>query len=104
MKLSISKDMTAERLKARAELDEVFLPRISEVLGPKAALYAAKYAAALAGSAHDAEAIIAKHEAATAKIMQIEARRQELQGRIDAARTTFELQDILTNAQGGIHA
>lgn len=99
MKLSISKDMAAERLKARAALDELFLPRINEVLGPKAALYALKYAAALAGSAPDAEAIIAKHEAAMATIMQIEARRQELQGRINDAATVSEIDRVLKEAR-----
>jgi hypothetical protein len=98
MKLVLKKDMAAERTMARARLDDILVPRINEMLGPKAALYALKYAAALAGAAPDAEAIIANHEAATAAVMTIEDQRQALQARIENAATVFDLEEILAEA------
>ncbi|GGB00778.1 hypothetical protein GCM10011491_31210 [Brucella endophytica] len=105
MKITLKKDMDKERKAARAHLDELFAPRIEAALGPKAALYAVKYAAALAGCGgwstplvpHAAEAaiIIEKHHEMHKGLALIEAERQALQAEIDSADNCIQLQAIL---------
>ena len=106
MKLTLTKDIGAERKRARALLDEKFAALHAEVLGPKAALYAVKYAAAIAylggtvspliASRAEAEAIVAKNTDMQAALAAIEADRQRLQAEIDSAATAHELDLILS--------
>ncbi|MFC7067467.1 hypothetical protein [Brucella rhizosphaerae] len=106
MKLSLKKDMTWERSKARLRLDAQFQSRIIEAIGDKAALYAVKYASALAymngmpspliESAEEAQAIIAKNTEMQSRLAVIETERQALQTQIDKAGTMHDLARFLS--------
>ena len=106
MKISLKKDMAWERLRARQRLDDIFLPKINEVTGGKAALYTVKYTAAMSlingvpspliADQQEAEAIIAKNALMQSSLALIETERQALQAKIDQAETTHELALILS--------
>ncbi|WP_273794689.1 hypothetical protein [Brucella intermedia] len=105
MKIALKKDMARERLVARERIDQLFAARLEAALGPKAALYAVKYAAALAVSnGHssplvmslgDAHTVIQKNEAMQAALASVENERQTLQAKIDQAESAREIETIL---------
>lgn len=105
MKISLKKDMAWERLKARHRLDDIFLPKINEVIGEKSALYAVKYTAAmglingvsspLIADLKEAEAIITKNAFMQERLASIETERQALQAQIDLAQTPSEIDKLL---------
>lgn len=105
MKIALKKDMTRERQAARERVDQLFAARIEAALGPKATLYAVKYAAALAVSngyssplvmsLGDAQTVIQKNEAMQAALASVENERQALQAEIDRAQSAREIEAIL---------
>ncbi|WP_043062087.1 hypothetical protein [Brucella anthropi] len=105
MKIALTKDMARERQAAREQLDQLFAARIEAALGPKATLYAVKYAAALAvlngdgspliAGAAEAETVIRKNHDMQAALASVESERQTLQAEIDRAKTAREIETIL---------
>lgn len=105
MKIVLKKDIAKERQMAREQLDHFFAMRIATAIGPKAELYAVKYAAALAFSnghasplienAAEAEAIIQKNHDMQAALASVESERQALQAEIDHAATARDIETIL---------
>lgn len=102
MKIVGKKDIHAERVKARQVVDFVFIPRITEAMGPKFALYQAKaimaktnLGEAFLSPSDDRKDIIDRFNALSQRVATIEAERQDTQARIDNAITVAEIEKIL---------
>lgn len=95
MKMTFGKNLASEKLKARARLDQTFLPRINELMGPKWLLYQGKYLAAKSDpSLPDADEIVTRFEQLLAELSALEAERQLLQAQIDACETVPQMEEI----------
>ena len=101
MKITGKKDIAAERLRGRAAIDAVYVPRINAAMGPKFALYQAKaFSASNEGAlvfSHESEAVLEKWNALLDGISTIESERQTIQARIDAATTASEIDAIVAS-------
>lgn len=97
MKITGKKNIEAERLRGRAAVDAVYVPRINEAMGPKFALYQLKALDATAGydTFGEPATIIEKHTEFIASIATIESERQTHQARIDAATSASEIDAII---------
>lgn len=97
MKIAGKKDLAACRTEARAAVDKIMLPRITEAMGPKFALYQAKgFDARLFGNNDEETAEIERRYVELVKsIAVIENERQAIQARIDSAQTAAEIDAIV---------
>lgn len=93
MKIAGKKDLAAEKLRGRAAIDAVYVPRINAAMGPKFSLYQAK--AANADLFADGDKIGTKHAEQLARILVIETARQSAQARVDAATSAAEVDTII---------
>ncbi len=114
MKITLTKDIGKERAAARKQVDALFAARTEAALGPKAALYAVKYSAAIAHMAGvpspliadsaAAEEIINRNKEMQAKLSVIERERQALQAKIDQAATAADIESVVSNhASNGLY-
>ncbi|MDQ0996863.1 hypothetical protein QFZ34_002045 [Phyllobacterium ifriqiyense] len=99
MKITGKKNIEAERLRGRAAVDAVMVPRINAAMGPKFALYQAKAAVAREGSNMFGKPsdIIKRHNLLLSSIIRVEEERQALQARIDAATSASEIDAIVAS-------
>lgn len=104
MKITGKKNIEAERLRGRAAVDAVYVPRINAAMGPKFALYQAKAwsSTSLGGQVlingeTDAEDIVANFDALLASIAKIDTERQMAQAKIDAAQSAAEIDAIIAS-------
>lgn len=96
MKITGNKDIVAERLRGRAAVDAVYVPRINAAMGPKFALYIAKgMDSHRFGDADEALEIEKNYRTMIDRLATIESERQALQARIDAATTASEIDAIV---------
>ncbi|UGX87134.1 hypothetical protein [Phyllobacterium meliloti] len=99
MKISGKKDIVAERLRGRAAIDLIYVPRINEAMGPKFALYQAKatlaYNQVVMSDNDSPNEIIERHEAHINLISTIESQRQAAQAQVDAATSAAEIDAII---------
>lgn len=102
MKIVGKKNIDAERIRGRASIDAVYVPRINAAMGPKFALYQAKAHSALAGvgigfvgRADNPQDIIDRFDALSHRVAAIETERQALQAKVDAATSAIEIEAII---------
>lgn len=97
MKITGKKNIEAERLRGRAAIDAVYVPKINAAMGPKFALYQLKALDATAGydTFGDPATIIEKHTEFMGSIATIESERQAYQAKVDAATTASEVDAII---------
>lgn len=104
MKIAGKKDLVAEKLRGRADIDLIYVPRINEAMGPKFALYQAKaYAAMTHGlglrdplvDEVERGEILFRWDKLLSSIAIIETGRQAAQARIDAATSAAEIDAIV---------
>lgn len=93
MKITGKKNLEAEKQRGRAAIDEVYLPRINEAMGPKFAIWQMK--AANADLFVDGDKIGTKHAEQLARILVIETARQSAQSLVDAATSAAEIDAII---------
>lgn len=92
MKITGKKDMTAERLRGRTEVDKFWLDRINAVMGPKFAIWQVK--ATNPDTFTDPEIVIRFNET-LASLVELEYRRQDWQSRVDNAKNAAEIDVII---------
>ncbi|MEI4482244.1 MULTISPECIES: hypothetical protein [unclassified Phyllobacterium] len=104
MKITGKKNIEAERLRGRAAIDAVYIPKVNAAMGPKFALYQAKAHSALAGvgigfvsKSDNAQDIIDRFDALSKSIAKIETERQMAQAKIDAATSAAEIDAIIAS-------
>ncbi|WP_091925691.1 hypothetical protein [Phyllobacterium sp. CL33Tsu] len=98
MKIKGKKDLTAERAKGREAVDEAFLPRINEAMGPKFALYIVKgMDSHRFGDADEAGEIEKNYRSMIDRVAAIEIERQAAQARVDAATSAAEISEIIAS-------
>lgn len=95
MKITGKKDIAAEKLRGRASIDAVYVPRINTAMGPKFLLYQMK--AANADLFVDGDKIGTKHSEQLARILVIETARQSAQSLVDAATSAAEIDAIIAS-------
>ncbi|MBZ9653559.1 hypothetical protein [Phyllobacterium lublinensis] len=99
MKITGKKDLTVERLRGRAAVDAVMVPRINEAMGPKFALYQMKAMLAQTGYVmsvgDEADDILTRFSSTAKTVAILETERQALQARIDSAATAAEIDAIV---------
>ena len=98
MKVKGKKDLRVERARGRAAVDAVFMPRLYAAMGPKFNLYQLK--ASLAANGIDRLGnpvdILSKHAEMLDRIDTIEAHRQDIQARVDVAKSAAEIDAIIS--------
>ncbi|MBZ9600767.1 hypothetical protein [Phyllobacterium chamaecytisi] len=98
MKIEGKKDIAAERLRGRAAVDAVYVPRINAAMGPKFALYIVKgMDSSRFGGEDEALEIEKNYRTMIDRLATIESERQALQARIDAATTAAEIDAIIAS-------
>lgn len=101
MKIEGKKDIAAERLRGRAAVDAVYVPRINAAMGPKFALYQMKTMLAQQNykmsETDDPQDIMTRFSTTAKAVASIESERQALQARIDAATTASEIDAIVAS-------
>lgn len=100
MKITGKKNIEAERIRGRAEVDAVMLPKIAAVMGDpvKFALYTVKAANSRMFAEGFRNVIIEqKHEAHLTELVKVEDERQAMQARVDAATSASEIDAIIAS-------
>lgn len=97
MKITGKKNIEAERLRGRAAVDAVYIPKINAAMGPKFALYQLKALVAAENDSlfGDPDIILTKHAGLIAEVSMIENQRQMAQAKIDAAKSAAEIDAII---------
>lgn len=96
MKITGKKDIAAEKLRGRAAIDAVYVPRINTAMGPKFALYQMKTEhACLFGNSATIADIRRRNRKSLDAIVSLENERQAAQARVDAATSAAEIDTII---------